>query len=244
MRGLRYNPLYDRDFERIGCYLCPSCLASEWRNTERLHPDMYAEWESYLHKYAESKGLPPEYADVGFWRWKVLPPKMMLIANEMDLDLKPKREAGPGLKMMKGASPCAAGGFSMEAIVDVPSKRDFSFLADSLSVIGEVKYSSEFEIALLKTKAGRSKVFGGGQISVTAGSMKETEILFERTAKALIRAEMCTECGICAKGCPKKAVSINGGFRVDQKKCTRCGKCERSCMVVHYYDRIASASKE
>jgi len=238
MRGLSYNPLYERDFERIGCYLCASCLASEWRNTERLHKDMYSGWEDYLHEHAESKGLPAEYADMGFWRWKALPPKMILIAKEMELDLRPKKEAGPGVKMMKGVSPCVAGGFSIEAVIDVPSKRDFSYVEDALGIIGEVRYSPEFEIALLKVKNGRSKLFGGGQISVTADTKEDAEALFERTAKALIRAEMCTECGICAKGCPKKAVTIKGGFRVDQKRCSRCGKCERSCMVVHYYDKI------
>jgi phosphoadenosine phosphosulfate reductase len=238
LRGLRYNPLYDKDFERIGCYLCASCLASEWRNTAKIHPKMYEEWEEHLRKYAESNGLPPEYVDIGFWRWKVLPPKMIQIANEMELDLKPKKKAGPGVKMMKGVSPCVAGGYSMEAVIDIPSKRDFAFVEDSLSIIGDVKYSPEFEIALLKVKGGRSKLFGGGQISVIADTKKDAEILFERTAKALIRAEMCTECGICAKGCPKKAVTIKGGFKVDQKKCNKCGKCERSCMVVHYYDKI------
>jgi phosphoadenosine phosphosulfate reductase len=238
MRGLSYNPLYDKDFERIGCYLCASCLASEWRNTGRLHGDIYSEWEDYLHKHAEAKGLPAEYADMGFWRWKVLPPKMIQIAKELDLDLKPNRTTGPAVKMMKGASPCAAGGYSVEAVIDVPSKRDFSYVEDALGIIGEVKYSPEFEIALLKVKNGRSKLFGGGQISVTAETKKDAEMIFERTAKALIRAEMCTECGICAKGCPRKAVEIKGGFKVDRKKCNRCGKCERSCMVVHYYDRI------
>jgi len=238
LKGLSYNPLYDRDFETIGCYLCASGLACEWKNTERLHKDMHSGWEKYLHEHAGSKGLPPEYADMGFWRWKVLPPKMIQIAKELDLDLKPKKAAGPAVKMMKGASPCAAGGYSMEAVIDVPSKRDFSYVEDALSVIGEVRYSPEFEIALLKVKNGRSKLFGGGQISVTAGTEKDAEMIFEKTAKALIRAEMCTECGICEKGCPRKAVMIKGGFKVDQKKCNRCGKCERSCMVVHYYDRI------
>ena len=63
--GLKYNPLYDRDFERIGCYLCASCLSSEWRNTARIHPDLYEEWEEFLYKYAKDRGLPPEYVDMG-----------------------------------------------------------------------------------------------------------------------------------------------------------------------------------
>lgn len=238
MRGLDYNPLYDRDFERIGCYLCASCLASEWRNTERIHPKMYSDWEGFLHEYAEEKGLPKEYADMGFWRWKVLPPKMVSLAKDMDLDLKPKKSNGPEIKMMKGASPCSAGGYSVEAVLDVPMNRDFSYVEDSLAVVGDVKYSPEFEIALLRTPKGRAKLFGGGQISITSNTEKDASDLFERSVKALIRAEMCTECGICAKGCPRKAVTIRGGFKMNRDKCNRCGKCERSCMVIHYYDRI------
>lgn len=238
MTGLEYNPLYDRDFERIGCYLCASCLASEWRNTERIHPDMYDEWEGFLQGYAEDKGLPKEYSDMGFWRWKVLPPKMVQLAKEMELDLRPKKGVGPSVRMMKGASPCAAGGFSMEAVIDVPMNRDFSSIEDALAVVGDVRYSPEFEIALLKTPKGRAKLFGGGQISITSSTEKDATDLFERAVKALIRAEMCTECGICAKGCPRKAITIKDGFRVNSDKCNRCGKCERSCMVIHYYDRI------
>ena len=238
MRGLRYNPLYDRDFERIGCYLCASCLGSEWRNTERIHPEMYSQWEGHLHDHAESKGLPKEYVDIGFWRWKLLPPKMVQIANEMGLDLRPKKGSGPSVRMLKGASPCAAGGYSVEAVIDVPMNRDFSSVEDALMIIGDVRYSPEFEIALLKVPKGRAKLFGGGQVSITADNMKDAEILFERSVKALIRAEMCTECGICAKGCPKKAITIKGGFHVDGKRCNRCGKCERNCMVMHYYDKI------
>lgn len=30
LNNLQYNELYNKDFERIGCYLCPSCLSSEW----------------------------------------------------------------------------------------------------------------------------------------------------------------------------------------------------------------------
>lgn len=238
MKGLKYNPLYDRDFERIGCYLCASCLSSEWNNTAKIQPRMHSEWDAYLRKYAEKKGLPPEYVDVGFWRWKVLPPKMVQIAREMDLELRPKKGTEPSVRMMKGASPCAAGGYSMEAVIEMPSKRDFSYVKDALGVVGEVRYSEEFEIAFLKTDKGRSKLFGGGQVSVIADTKKDAEELFEHTVKALIRAEMCTECGICAKGCPRKAVAIKGGFRIDEKKCSRCGKCERSCMVVHFYDKI------
>ena len=236
--GLEYNPLYNRDFERIGCYLCPSCLSSEWRNTGRIHPDLYGRWEDYLHGYAEERGLPKEYADMGFWRWKVLPPKMIQLSEEMQISLKPSKTTSPTMKMLKGASPCTAGGYSMEAVVNVPRSRDFSYVEDALRTVGEVKYSSEFEIALLKTPMGRAKLFGGGQVSVTAPDAKNSKKVFEKVVKALIRAELCTECGICEKKCARHAITIKGGMRVDPNRCNSCGRCESSCMVVHYYDKL------
>ncbi|MDR0524162.1 MAG: phosphoadenosine phosphosulfate reductase family protein [Candidatus Methanoplasma sp.] len=242
MRGLDYNPLYERDFERIGCHLCASCLASEWKNAERLHPGEHGRWEGYLRRYAEERGLPPEYASMGFWRWKSLPPKMLALAGELGLRMEPSRKGEPALRMLKGASPCASGGFSIEAVASFPSARDFSYVGDALSTVGEARVSQEFEMAVAKTREGRARVFGGGQISVTAGSAGEAERVFEKALKAVARAEMCTECGICAKACPRRAIRISGGMRVDPERCNRCGKCEKACMLSHYFDKLMAGS--
>ena len=237
MKGLEYNPLYDRDYERLGCYLCASCLASEWRNTGRIHPEMYSEWESYLHEYAAKHGLPPEYIDMGFWRWKALPPKMRQLAK--DLDLRTEPEGGDlSLKMLKGASVCTAGGYSAEAVVTVPTRMPFGTLTEGLRTVGAVKVSEEYEIAMVRTPKARAKVFGGGQVSVTADTEKDAEAMFGRTVKALIRSALCTSCGICEKACARHAITIKNGLHVDPEKCNSCGKCEKSCMVVHYYDKI------
>ena len=238
MRGLEYNPLYERDFERIGCYLCASCLASEWKNTERIHPELHRDWTDFLYRYAEERGLPPEFVEMGFWRWKVLPPKMIRIAEDMNLTLTPKNVKGPSMKMLKGASSCAAGGYSAEAVVTVPRSRDFSAVEDALMTVGDVRYSQEFEIALVKTKNGTAKLFGGGQVSITSHTEEGVKTLFERSVKALLRAQMCTSCGICEKKCPRHAIRIKDGLHIDRNRCNSCGKCESSCMVAHYFDKI------
>lgn len=238
MKGLDYNPLYEKDFERIGCYLCASCLASEWKNTERIHPELYKDWDQYLHKYAKERGLPNEFVEMGFWRWKVLPPKMVKLAEGIDLRIEPKSSKDAKLKMLKGASSCAAGGYSVESVATIPRNRDFSAVEDALRTIGDVKYSPEFEIALVKTKIGTAKLFGGGQISIVSNSLDGAKKLFERSVKALLRAQMCTSCGICAKKCRQHAITIKNGLTVDRNKCISCGKCEESCMVAHYYDKV------
>lgn len=238
LRKLEYNPLYERDFERIGCYLCASCLGSEWENVERIHKGLYDEWNGRLRDYAAAKGLPQEYADMGFWRWRVLPPKMVRLAGDMDLRTGPERSEGPSMKMLKGASSCAAGGFSVEAVANIPRSRDFSSVVETLRTVGEVRYSEEFEIAMVASPMGTAKLFGGGQISVVSDTLKGAEKLFERAAKALLRAQMCTSCGICAEKCPRRAIRIDGGLKVDSRKCDSCGICEKSCMVVHYFDKM------
>lgn len=238
MRGLGYNPMYERDFERIGCYLCASCLSSEWKNVRTTHPELHRRWDAHLRRYAKEHALPSEYVDLGFWRWKVLPPKMRRIADERGLRLNPTSGNSPSLRILKGASSCAAGGFSMEAIVNVPRNRDFSSVADALRTVGDVRYSEDYEIAMVRTKAGTAKLFGGGQVSVTSKRREDAEPLFERAVKSLLRAQMCTSCGICAKRCTRHAIRIKDGLHVDPKRCTSCGRCESSCMVSHYYDKI------
>ncbi len=238
-KGSGYNPLYDKDYARIGCYLCPASLGSDWERTRLLHPELFARWDSHLRGWAEERGLPPEFIDHGFWRWKSLPPKMLRLAEDMDIRLRPESADKVSLKMVKGVSPCAAGGHSVEAVLRTPLRRDHALMQDSLRTIGDVRYSEEFDIALLRYKGATAKVFAGGQISVVAPDKFLAEELFDLTVKALVRYQMCTECGICAKGCPRRAIKIDGGLKVSDS-CDRCGKCLRSCMVAHYHDRILS----
>ena len=103
---------------------------------------------------------------------------------------------------------------------------------------GEVRYSEEFEIALVRTKDSTAKLFGGGQVSVTSKTLEGARTMFERAVKALLRAQMCTSCGICAKKCSRHAITVKDGLHVDAVRCISCGRCEGSCMVAHYYDKV------
>ncbi|WFN37892.1 aminotransferase class V-fold PLP-dependent enzyme [Methanomicrobium antiquum] len=78
----KINPLYDMGLERIGCYLCPSMLESEYETMRVLHPDYTKKWDDFLESWSDKKGYPPEYKDWGLWRWKALPPKMREICKE------------------------------------------------------------------------------------------------------------------------------------------------------------------
>ena len=70
-KNLPYNPLYDKGFERIGCYLCPSALNSEFFRVKELYPELWNKWVSYLKEYYSMDEILR-----GFWRWDEIPPKM------------------------------------------------------------------------------------------------------------------------------------------------------------------------
>ena len=102
-KGLDYNPLYEEDFERIGCYLCPSCLASEWKEHRAAStPTCIACGRSTWTAGRRRPAAGPDFVTFGFWRWKVLPPKMRKLAEEISLKVPRQRSDRLQLKMVKG----------------------------------------------------------------------------------------------------------------------------------------------
>jgi len=237
-RDLPYNPLYDQDLERIGCYLCPSCLASEWRRTREIHPELYAKWDRLLREWAEEVGAGPEFIDLGFWRWKVLPPKMERLAREIDLRVPALRADRIELDVVKGVSPCTTGGYSVEGVLRLPMPRGFAKVAEMLHTLGAVRYSDEFNIVLVRAGPSTLKVFGGGQMVATAPGGAAAERLFRQGAKTLLRSQLCSGCGICIKSCPSGAITVDGVASIDSSKCSHCGRCLEVCVVAHYHDKI------
>ncbi len=70
------NPLYDKGLERIGCFLCPAMLESEYEELRLILPEYAQRWDAFLEKWADKKGLPGAFCTWGLWRWHALPPKM------------------------------------------------------------------------------------------------------------------------------------------------------------------------
>jgi len=55
------NPLYEKGLERIGCYLCPAVLESEYEGLREMHPELTDRWDEFLIRWAEKNGLPDAY---------------------------------------------------------------------------------------------------------------------------------------------------------------------------------------
>jgi phosphoadenosine phosphosulfate reductase len=235
-KGLSYNPLYDLGFERIGCWLCPSALAAEYSRVKDLHPEMHEKWNSYLLEWAKTRGLSEKFIEYGFWRWKELPPKIRILAEELGISTLAKENFNNfEIEIVGGISPCRAGGFSIEAGVRGIREKE---IADYINVLGNTVYVEEMGILFVKIGTGSVKFFSSGNLLVSSETKEKAISLFKDVTKQLIRFTHCTGCGICIKVCPTGAVSLNERRLCVSEKCIRCGKCAVSCIVTKYFDKF------
>lgn len=139
-RNVPINPLYDKGLERIGCYLCPAMLESEYEALRVMHPDLTRRWDEFLEKWAAKSGMPEAYCTWGLWRWRALPPKMRELCREKgipvndDYTLRPLPEAErrvlaePAARAPPAEPPVIADeaeGFAVDAV-----RKDFPILGD------------------------------------------------------------------------------------------------------------------
>ncbi|MDR0438883.1 MAG: aminotransferase class V-fold PLP-dependent enzyme, partial [Methanocalculaceae archaeon] len=143
LREIPYNSLYECGYERIGCYLCPAMLESEFAMMHKTHPDMIARWDDFLTRWAADRDLPPEFINWGLWRWKTLPPKMKKLVRDAGLDFseKPVKRSTPA--SIVSLMPCGKTDDIVnvddgdEAFVTIP---DWEFLRDQFPMIGDLIY--------------------------------------------------------------------------------------------------------
>ena len=240
-RRLSYNPLYDEDLERIGCWLCPATLESEFETVRRIHPELHGKWTRALAAEGGKLGLGEAALSAGLWRWKALPPKMRDLARRTGPGLSaPSREPAPVLHVVSGISPCLTGGFTLDANLSLPRPPPFERVANLLGTLGDVRYSDELGVALVRRGDDSAKLFESGQIVVTGPRPTSVRSLLRDAVGVVLRAARCSKCQICARSCPKQAIRVGEAPEVDLSVCTRCGKCARSCVLVHYADRMVA----
>jgi len=138
-QDLPVNPLYDKGLERIGCYLCPAMLESEYEELKTIQPESAERWTAFLESWAAKKGYPDAFSSWGLWRWRALPPKMREICRQKGVEINddytlktgPARPAGAMVdkrkgKTMKPAMEKQAGsGLDVQAV-----RKDFPILGD------------------------------------------------------------------------------------------------------------------
>lgn len=230
-REAPYNELYERGFERIGCFMCPSADLADLVRA-RGSADGYERWQRFLESHSSDRSLPDEWLECGLWRWKKAPRPILQAAgvDESRLPTGSRADDPAGLLTFhstEGYSPCVEG-LSMEGVFSRPL--DMKRVGNLLNIIGEVAMSPDGRIA----EVAKVTVFQEGAAMIKAKDEEELRTKASALRQVVIRAMECAGCGICVGRCPNGALAVDGRVTVDEASCDHCGSCLGPCPVVSF----------
>lgn len=233
-----YNPLYARGFQRIGCWLCPSCDLAETSLVSNTEVDTEP-FESFLRRTRDEGGYPEEWLKHGFHRFKSPPPHMRVLAQELgiekDLAESPgiRRKGSDLLEMVDGYGSCVDG-LSKEGILGKDIIWDRTI--DILKIIGTVMMIEGTDGYSVRPQNWRMKrpaieIYRDGTMVIRGGDEEEIRDLERRFVSVLKRAAGCVGCQICIGRCEKRAIELDdqGRITIDDSRCVHCGMCLGPC---------------
>jgi phosphoadenosine phosphosulfate reductase len=223
-----FNPLYNKGYHRMGCYLCPAAPLAELKSIQVTHPALYDKLHSTLNTWAEKYGFPEEWVELGFWRWKKLPPGQIQLAQKLNLDITADRPAPAQdlrLNIVGGNSPCVDTGYSLQG--QFSTGIDLSRAAKVMPIFGSTKLWTE--LGAIRTTVGKNTItlFSSGSMTLRGDDATQLETLADQIERAMKRAIFCQACGSCITQCEHGALHLDDGqISVDEDKCTNCLMCD------------------
>ncbi|MGA1820042.1 MAG: phosphoadenosine phosphosulfate reductase family protein [Thermoplasmatota archaeon] len=245
-RKAPYNVLYEMGYPRIGCWLCPSCDMSEMELARETKVDR-REWEAFLEREREEAGLPREWIDMGYHRFKELPPHMVRMAIESGFDpaLMSRRKArgseGSILELVPGTNTCDDG-ISREGLLgkEVP----WDEFVELLNILGSVEVDrGTGGVSVTPNGWGMKRkaleVFPDGTLVMRGPDVKALRKLQTDLVSVIKRAMGCIGCSICAGRCPSDALEVDAGggrIRLEPALCRHCSACLGPCPAEAFVD--------
>ena len=231
-----FNVWYTRGFDRIGCFLCPASDLAEFDAIAGVS-SKWDQWDEYLTKYMQDRGLPQEWKDFGLWRWKNAPKSIREEVHrvtgkevtELTKQTKVPENGALTMKVQEGYSPCTIG-FSIEASLSRPI--DLNAVKPYCHAIG---WAVEMDPDREYISADRTTIYREGSIICKANEENDARNHVDEAFQVIIRAEQCVGCGLCAARCDPGALYMEDGkVRIHEDDCIFCKDCFGPCPSVNF----------
>jgi phosphoadenosine phosphosulfate reductase len=229
-----YNPAYEKGYDRMGCWLCPSSSLADFFQLEESHPELAKKLNSCLLAYTEKMGLSPEWVKYGLWRFKRYPKVLQALAEKKGISLLPSQEAPKELffEVTTGYRPCKVGGITADG--SFGQAIDMETLEESgmLFPIGKVSFIEG--AASVSFGDSRAQVFASGNVNGRSESENTLKQLIRMVEFSVRRALLCKGCGICVGHCEHKSIEIKEKRVKIRENCVHCGACIEVCPLVKF----------
>jgi len=215
-RGLEYNPLYEKGIDRIGCFLCPSQSLAEIQRLKEEKPELWEKWYRELEKWRKRLGLPREWIEYGFWRWRRVGRREKVLAKELGVEIPEERS----WEVIKFDIKEEEGKY----IVRPSTKLNLTRIREVAPILGNVEEGDNY------LKAGEN-IFDKDKNVIISPSLEEAY----SSVLLLKRAYECVGCGVCITSCPEEAIELDEKRKkivVSLEKCTHCRECMNVCPLV------------
>lgn len=243
-KGIDFNDAYKKGFSRVGCMFCPNNVHYNEYLMWVYYPKSVRKWKRFLLNYAKKIGKKDinDYVNSGAWKMRI------------------GRMKGENLAYVKKV-PCLKKTTAMHFILDKRVKGDFAerfkpfgcltkfsdvsgrgFIVKNIPT-GEslfmIKRVSDISILKQESKIDPSWKLSKEFLCVDILTSKSSYRLLQRIEKQIRKYQVCVLCGACAGICPRHAISIDGGYRINGDRCNNCGRClttkylRDSCVSLH-----------
>ncbi len=249
-RKLPYNPLYEKGFDRIGCFMCPAAFIAEYRHVEETHPKLWRKWEKILEKWASRIGLQGREAQAwigkGVWRWLTPAVQKKRLAQRIGISLPDwkkiyKKWLKPNIREYNREGKKTA--------ITFDSPFPLKSIEEQYTVLGAFKIQRVKNGLTLRGPSNITIKFDGKEIEVDgAGGVLGRELALD-TAKLAFRWYGCAGCRMCETSCPTGAIKVvyeEGKYRptVNDSRCIHCKLCLDNCPLAdvvaeHIYSALA-----
>lgn len=229
-----YNPIYDMDIQRIGCFLCPSSLLYEFDLTKKIYPEGLDKWNAFINTWQTRYNIPELIVKSGSWRWVMFPPKIRELLEHSDISTPYRGD----LRSLKARKISGCNDPELAYTVDVAGF-DLNEGLGFLTTIGTLKASKTKNMVVVYGRTWRAELFQTGRIIVRAKDLHNTKLGLTQIVGVICRQLYCSGCALCTQKCRSGAILIENEIaKINSENCSSCGACNQVCPVIHYLDKI------